>query len=62
MAPQLQAGQTVRYSSGILRPSAGGDYEIVRPLPEHGGEQHYLIKSALEPYERVAKERELPKP
>ena len=36
-----------------------GEYQIVKQLPDERGEQQYLVKSALEPYGRVAKESEL---
>jgi hypothetical protein len=62
MTPQLRSGQTVRFSSGLLRRFAStGNYEIVKRLPDVGGEKQYIIKSALEPCGRVAKESELEK-
>jgi len=60
MTPQFRSGETVRYSNGLLRyASTRGNYEIVKRLPEAGGEQQYVVKSVLEPYGRVAKESEL---
>ena len=57
MTPQLRSGQTVRFSNGLLRRSAAsGDYQIVKQLPDVGDERQYVIKSALEPHGRVAKE------
>ena len=57
---RFRSGQTVRLSRSGLRSSAvDGDYQIVKPLPDNGGEQLYRIKSAREPHERVAKESEL---
>jgi hypothetical protein len=61
MSTQFEFGQTVRYSSKVRRPGAYGDYQIVRPLPDNGGEQQYRIKSRLEPHERVANQSELEK-
>jgi hypothetical protein len=60
MTPQFRSGQNVRISSGLLRHvAAAGEYQIVKQLPEEHGEQQYIIKSAVEPYGRVAKESEL---
>jgi hypothetical protein len=60
MTPQFRSGQTVRFSTGLTRRSmVTGDYQIVKQLPDERGEQQYIIKSALEPYGRVAKESEL---
>ena len=57
-----EMGQTVRFSSGLLRRFAStGDYQIVKRLPDVGDEKQYIIKSALEPCGRVAKESELEK-
>jgi hypothetical protein len=48
----------------ILRPALsqnvpGGVYEVIKVLPNRNGEPEYRIKSANEPHERVAREREL---
>ena len=60
MTPQFRSGQTVRFANGLLRRLATTqDYQIVKRLPDERGEQQYLIKSAIEPYGRVAKESEL---
>ena len=60
MTPQFHSGQTVRFSNGLLRRSAAtGDYQIVKQLPDVGDEKQYVVKSALEPHGRVAKESEL---
>jgi hypothetical protein len=61
MTTQFRSGQTVRLSRGLLQKSAGGEYKIVRQLPDNGGEQQYRIKSAREPHERVVKESDLEK-
>jgi hypothetical protein len=62
MTPQFHSGQTVRFSSGLLRRFAStGDYQIVKRLPDVGDEKQYIVKSALEPCGRVAKESELEK-
>jgi hypothetical protein len=58
----FQSGQTVRLSRSLAYPSAAvGEYKIVRPLPENGGQQLYRIKSLHEPHERVVKEGDLEK-
>jgi hypothetical protein len=46
-----------------LRHSAAtGNYQVLKLLPDNGGEQQYVIKSALfESHGRVAKESELEK-
>jgi hypothetical protein len=60
MSHQFRSGQTVRLCRGLLhRSAAGGDYKIVRQLPDSGGELQYRIKSVREPHERVANESDL---
>jgi hypothetical protein len=62
MTSQFHSGQTVRLSRSLAHKSAaGGEYKIVRQLPENGGEQQYRIKSLHEPHERVVKESDLEK-
>jgi hypothetical protein len=62
MTPQFRSGQTVRFSSGLLRRFAGAEnYQVVKQLPDVGDEKQYIIKSVLEPCGRVAKESELEK-
>jgi hypothetical protein len=62
MTSRFRSGQTVRISRGLLHKSAaGGEYKIVRQLPESSGEQQYRIKSEREPHERVVKESDLEK-
>ena len=53
-------GETVHYTAGSLgRAGASGSFQIVRLLPSDGDDYQYRIKSAGEPYERVAKESQL---
>jgi hypothetical protein len=61
MAHHFRSGQTVRLcrSPRYGAAAAGGDYEIVRQLPDDGGESQYRIKSMREPHERVVKESDL---
>jgi hypothetical protein len=58
MTPQFHTGQTVRFV-GLRYATATGYYQIVKQLPEERGEQQYIIKSAVEPHGRVAKQSEL---
>jgi hypothetical protein len=37
----------------------GGDYTVLRELPENGGETQYRIKSGREAHERVVNESDL---
>jgi hypothetical protein len=60
MAHQFRSGQTVRLCrSSRFGVAAEGDYEIVRQLPDNGGERQYRIKSVREPHERVVGESDL---
>jgi hypothetical protein len=59
MAHQFQSGQLVRICRSIRYAAPEGDYEIVRQLPDEGGELRYRVKSAREPHERVVKESDL---
>jgi hypothetical protein len=43
----------------LTRSAAGGDYEVLRELPESGGEVQYRIKSDREAHERIANESDL---
>jgi hypothetical protein len=61
MTPQFRSGQAVRFANGLRYSTTTGNYQIVKRLPEDGGEQQYIVKSVLEPHERVAKESELEK-
>jgi hypothetical protein len=61
MTTPFRSGQTVRLSRALLHKTAGGEYKIVRLLPDDGGEHQYRIKSVREPHERVVKESDLEK-
>jgi hypothetical protein len=49
----------VRLVRSSLRSAADGEFKVVRPLPDDGGETQYRIKSAREPHDRVVKESDL---
>jgi len=59
MSAQFRAGQTVRLMRSWQRAAEDGEFRVVRPLPDDGGEPQYRIKSAREPHERVVKESDL---
>jgi hypothetical protein len=59
MSPRFRSGQTVRLVRSSLRSAADGEFKIVRPLPDEGGETQYRIKSVREPHDRVVKESDL---
>jgi hypothetical protein len=59
MSHQFHPGETVRLVRSSLRTAADGDFKIVRPLPDDGGETQYRIKSVREPHDRVVKESDL---
>jgi hypothetical protein len=61
MSNQFRPGETVRLVRSSLRFAAGGDFKVIRPLPDNGGETQYRIKSMSEPHDRVVKESELEK-
>ena len=53
-------GQSVHYTAGAFsRSGTSGSFRIVKLLPLEGDDYQYRIKSAGEPYERVAKESQL---
>jgi hypothetical protein len=58
-AHKFQVGEIVHLSPGRNVP--GGSYEVIKQLPENGGEFQYRIKSMNEPHERVVRENELHK-
>jgi hypothetical protein len=58
---KFKVGEIVTLKPAVSRNLPGGAYEVVRQLPETGGEREYRIKSANEAYERVARESELEK-
>ncbi len=59
---KFKIGQVVYFrpkrSSAPLSPSSG-PYQIIRLLPETEGEFQYVIRSANEDHERIARESEL---
>ncbi len=60
MAHKYQVGETVYYTSPTFgRPSASGNYTVVKLLPSEGNDYQYRIKSSGEAFERVAKESQL---
>lgn len=59
MKHRYRAGQTVRRLRSPLRTAPGGEFKVVRPLPDDGGETQYRIKRVREPHERVVKESDL---
>jgi hypothetical protein len=56
---KFKVGQIVNYTPHIGTSVADGVYTITRLLPPQGGDFQYRIKSADEPYERVAMESQL---
>lgn len=61
MNDKFRSGQVVRLCRSPYRPSAAGEYKIVRSMPTDDGEKNYRVKSLREPYERVVKESEIEK-
>jgi hypothetical protein len=60
MTHRFRPGQSVRFSRGYpYRDAAQGAYEVIRQLPQDGGDYQYRIKSPREQHERVVKEHEL---
>ena len=57
---KFKIGQRVSFSPGKLAMSAASsEYKITRILPRESGEFTYRIKSAVEQFERVARESEI---
>jgi hypothetical protein len=56
---KFQVGEIVHLSPARNVP--GGPYEVIKQLPERGGEFEYRLKSINEPHERVVRENELHK-
>jgi hypothetical protein len=54
---KFQVGEIVHLSPARNVP--GGPYEVIKQLPERGGEFEYRIKSMNEPHERVVPQSEL---
>ena len=61
MTHKFHVGEMVTLSPATSRNVPGGVYQVIKRLPETGGEPEYRIKSANEPHERVARESELSK-
>ena len=60
MNHKYSPGQTVYYTSRLQGGAAPGTYKIVRRLPiENDDRLSYQIKSAAEPFERIAEEHQL---
>ena len=60
-APRFVTGQIVDFgAAAVPNPRPKGPYEVLRALPADDGKScDYRIKSAAEPFERVAKEHEI---
>jgi len=57
---KFKVGEAVAFHPARLAmPASPHEYKIVRLLPAEGGDPLYRIRSAAEPFDRVAKEREL---
>ena len=56
---KFKVGQTVLYTSGVGSSRRSDIFTVMQRLPPQGGDYQYRIKSAGEPYDRVAKENEL---
>jgi len=57
---KFKVGQTVNYASRFIGTvGANAIFKITRLLPAEDDELQYRIRSASEPYERVAKESQL---
>jgi hypothetical protein len=57
---KYKVGQPVDFRAGRFGvPASPREYKIMRLLPPDGDDPLYRIKSAGEPFERVAREREL---
>jgi hypothetical protein len=57
---KFKVGQTVNYTPRFIGTvSADATFKITRLLPAENDELQYRIRSASEPYERVAKESQL---
>jgi hypothetical protein len=57
---KYKVGQRVEFRPGrSAMPTSSREYTIVRLLPPEGEDLLYRIKSVSEPFDRVAREREL---
>jgi hypothetical protein len=59
MPHKFKVGEIVTIRPVFSRKGLGDAYEVIKQLPKNGGEFQYRIKSANEPYARVARESEL---
>jgi hypothetical protein len=59
MPSKFKVGDAVFIKAAARQNVPGGLYEVIKVLPDHNGEREYRIKSAQEPFERVARESEL---
>lgn len=60
---KFKIGQTVDYSPGRLgMPAMSRLYKIVKLLPTEDGQLLYRIKGSSEPFERIAREKDLSRP
>jgi hypothetical protein len=56
--PKFRPGQVVRLRRDV-RGFEGGPYEILRLMPDEGGEHRYRVREVASPHERVFAENEL---
>jgi len=57
---KFQVGQVVDFApSRQSMPASAREYKIIRLMPAEGADNLYRIKCSVEPYERIAREREL---
>ena len=59
-AHKFKIGQAVDFApSRQSMPASAREYKIIRLMPAEGIDNLYRIKCAVEPFERIAREREL---
>ena len=56
---KFKIGETVYFHPKLPNDAPRGAYQIIRRLPAAEGEFQYVIRSAYEDHQRVAKENEL---
>jgi hypothetical protein len=56
---KFKIGETVFFHPKLSVDAPRGAYQIIRRLPPEDGEFQYVIRSAYEDHQRVAKEGEL---
>ena len=57
---KFKVGESVDFlPSRQSMPASAREYKVVRLLPREGSDNFYRVKCATEPFERIAKEREL---